>query len=452
MPDNRQVQKNAMPNQSANNIEEAFWRLKLNDNQEGGAAAQSAAYPDRPGEPNCLYYLRTGLCGYGSNCRYNHPSYASQGALYSGELPERVGQPDCGYFLKTGTCKYGSTCKYHHPRDRRGAGPVSFNILGLPMRQEEKSCPFYMRTGSCKFGVACKFDHPQPASLGPVLPVPGHVAFGSMAPTVVPSSGLPYVGGFPAWSLPRMPYVSSPRWQDPQSYPSVPFSPSQGIISAQGWNTYNTYMGNMSPMSPTSSASVLGSSFVYNSKNLGESGSSGQVHLSSTPALILPERPDQPECRYFMNNGTCKYGSDCKFHHPKERIAQSIATQPGLPLRPGQAVCSYYSMYGLCKYGPTCKFDHPVVAPPYNYTLSLPTLSMLDSPLFNYPRSLSTAHSSETSPSKSSKFPDWVQKHDATNNEHENSDTKTPEDSPEQAASSPRPVPTSTEPLHDQSG
>lgn len=59
-------------------ILEAFWRLKLNDNQEGGGAAQSAAYPDRPGEPNCLYYLRTGLCGYGSNCRYNHPSYASQ--------------------------------------------------------------------------------------------------------------------------------------------------------------------------------------------------------------------------------------------------------------------------------------------------------------------------------------------------------------------------------------
>lgn len=39
------------------------------------------------------------------------------------------------YFLKTGTCKYGSTCKYHHPKDRRGAAPVSFNTLGLPMRQ-----------------------------------------------------------------------------------------------------------------------------------------------------------------------------------------------------------------------------------------------------------------------------------------------------------------------------
>lgn len=94
-----------------------------------------------------------------------------------------------------------------------------------------------MRTGSCKFGVACKFHHPQPTSVGPVLPVPGHVSFGSMAPTVVSSSGLPYVGGFPAWSLPRMPYLSSP-----QSYPSVPISPSQGIVPAQGWNTYNTYM------------------------------------------------------------------------------------------------------------------------------------------------------------------------------------------------------------------
>lgn len=39
------------------------------------------------------------------------------------------------YFLKTGTCKYGGSCKYHHPRDRRGAGPVTFNILGLPMGQ-----------------------------------------------------------------------------------------------------------------------------------------------------------------------------------------------------------------------------------------------------------------------------------------------------------------------------
>ena len=23
--------------------------------------------------PDCAYYMRTGTCGYGSKCRYNHP-------------------------------------------------------------------------------------------------------------------------------------------------------------------------------------------------------------------------------------------------------------------------------------------------------------------------------------------------------------------------------------------
>lgn len=59
-------------------IAEAIWRLKIHDNQEGGGVAQTSPYPDRPGEPDCLFYLRTGLCGYGSNCRFNHPAYAAQ--------------------------------------------------------------------------------------------------------------------------------------------------------------------------------------------------------------------------------------------------------------------------------------------------------------------------------------------------------------------------------------
>lgn len=31
------------------------------------------SYPERPGEADCIYYLRTGFCGYGSRCRFNHP-------------------------------------------------------------------------------------------------------------------------------------------------------------------------------------------------------------------------------------------------------------------------------------------------------------------------------------------------------------------------------------------
>ncbi|XP_059661143.1 zinc finger CCCH domain-containing protein 3-like [Cornus florida] len=451
MPENRQVRSNgglpSSSNPSVNNIEEAIRRLKIqtNDNHHSDAVGYSTPYPDRPGEPDCIYYLRTGLCGYGSNCKFNHPAYTGQDGLCRGELPERVGQPDCEYFLKTGTCKYGSTCKYHHPRDRHGAGTISLNSMGLPMRQEEKPCPYYMRTGLCKFGVACKFHHPQPASAGTVLPVRGPTAFGSAGSSIMPSSGLPYLGGLPAWTPPRAPFLSGPSIQSPQAYMPIVLSPSQGNIPAQGWSTY------MGSMSPISSSGVLGPNVVYNSKNQDDSGSGGQLHMLPTSILHLPERPDQPECRYFMSTGNCKYGSYCKYNHPRERISANSLGPLGLPLRPGQSICSYYNLYGLCKYGPTCKFDHPMVYPHYNFNLSFPTLSVMDPSLFAYQRNSSTAHSSETSPSKSSKVPDWSRRLDTASNKSQKPDTKTTRDSSEQPGPSPQSLPASSELPQDQS-
>ncbi|KAI3828070.1 hypothetical protein L1987_02166 [Smallanthus sonchifolius] len=371
MPDNRRVQRNggvadSSSNPSVNNIEEAVRRLRIQtDGKEDGTAAGS--YPDRPSEPDCIFYIRTGMCGYGDNCRFNHPTHIGQANQLVGELPERVGEPDCVYFLKTGTCKYGSTCKYNHPHDRRGAGPVVLNMVGLPMRQEEKACPHYIRTGSCKFGVSCKFHHPQPSVDGGGVPY---------ASTLVPSSGIS------AWSLPRPTYVS-----DPQTYLPILLPPSQGIGPTQGWSTY---MGNLSPVT---SASFFGGS-----------GSIDQTYALAS-ASNLPERPGEPECRYFMNTGDCKYGPDCKYHHPKEKTAQ-MAANPlgplGLPLRPGHAVCSYYSLYGICKFGPTCKYDHPLVGYSYNYGMSLPSMSIINPYLFPY-GGTHAHHSSVLSPSKSSK-------------------------------------------------
>jgi hypothetical protein len=37
------------------------------------------------------------------------------------KLPERPGEADCGYYLRTGTCAYGERCRYNHPRHRRDA-------------------------------------------------------------------------------------------------------------------------------------------------------------------------------------------------------------------------------------------------------------------------------------------------------------------------------------------
>ena len=89
-----------------------------------------------------------------------------------------------------------------------------------------------MRTGSCKFGVACKFHHPPHTSFG-ASPVAG-----SPTSTMIPASG--YVGGFPMWSLPRMPDLSG---QGLQSYVPPFFSSPQGIIPAQSWNSYMVSSG-----------------------------------------------------------------------------------------------------------------------------------------------------------------------------------------------------------------
>ncbi|KAM7271342.1 hypothetical protein ACFE04_030556 [Oxalis oulophora] len=442
MPENRTVQSNAASIKSSpDNIEDALRRLKIQNFPQGGGGAQSGPYPDRPGEPDCSFYMRTGLCGYGTNCRFNHPFYPTQGVQYRDELPDRVGQPDCGYYLKTGTCKYGATCKYHHPKDINGAGPVSFNVVGLPMRPDEKPCPFYMKTGSCKFGVACKFHHPQPqpAPLGTSFPVNGSAAYGPTGSSILPSSGLPYVGGVPTWSIPRSTYISSPTLQGPQTYVPVVLSPSPGILPAHGWNTY---MGNMS-----SPPSALGSNLVYGSRNHHDSGSSGPVNVLSAS---FPDRPDQPECRYYMNTGTCKFGLDCKYHHPKERTAQLVTSTintVGLPARPGQAVCPDYSLYGVCKFGPTCRYDHSFAGYPYNYGYTLPTLSALDSSVMTYLRTLPAGQpSSDTSRQTSVKSPDWNQNSEAISNKRTNSEAKISEektsDDPSDKTSSP---PNSTE-------
>lgn len=136
-----------------------------------------------------------------------------------------------------------------------------------------------------------------------------------------------------------------------------------------------------------------------------------------------PLRPDADNCPFFMRNGFCRYGSNCKFNHPFKRRSQEnkdiskpkeenlnrtgqveckyhlssegckngkacrfyhrggkTAVAPvleinflGLPIRPGEKECSYYMQNGSCKYGLNCWYDHP----------DLPSMGG-DAPLYGY--------------------------------------------------------------------
>lgn len=368
--------------------EESVWQVGL---------AGGESYPHRPDEADCIYYLRTGFCGYGSRCRFNHPR--DRGAVIgttrtAGEFPERVGQPVCQYYMRTGSCKFGASCKYHHPRQAAGtAPPLSLNYYGYPMRVGEKECSYYVKMGQCKFGATCKFHHPQPAGVQMLAPSP----VPPVSPLHVP---LP---------SPIYPSVQSPSGPSSQQYgvlvarpPLLPGSVVQGpygpiimsptMVPFSGWNPYQAPTAG--PILPSSTPNV-GSTQLYGITQLPSpgtaytgpyqpSGSSTGPSGSSPREHSLPDRPDQQECHYYMKTGECKFGTSCRYHHPPNMGAPkaNVSLSPsGLPLRPGAPPCTHYTQRGICKFGSSCKFDHPIGSLSYSPSAS----SLADMPVAPYP-------------------------------------------------------------------
>ncbi|OMO63653.1 Zinc finger, CCCH-type [Corchorus olitorius] len=280
-------------------------------------AAAAESLPERAGEPDCPYFLKTQRCKFGSKCKFNHPKdkLATSGATESiviSVLPERPSEFPCAFYMKTGTCKFGASCKFNHPKDvqKSSSGQdnakeqieivinnsgvtgdvkpaLSHNSKGLPLRPDEVDCPFYLKTGSCKYGASCRYNHPDR---------------NAFTPPAAAISNLNIGVGTSAASL------------------------YQTLIAQQ-------------------TLSMLGAA-----------------------QTVYPQRPGQTECDYYMKTGICKFGDRCKFHHPIDR-SESITkptseqavklTLAGLPRREGAVHCPYYMRTGTCKYGATCKFDHP---------------------------------------------------------------------------------------------
>ncbi|XP_006663936.1 zinc finger CCCH domain-containing protein 65 isoform X2 [Oryza brachyantha] len=110
----------------------------------------------------------------------NHPMYKpaeipGHQQAASEEYPERPGQPECQYFVKSGFCKFRMKCKYHHPRSPVPLPAGALSPLGLPIKPDQPVCTYYGRYGVCKFGPACAYNHPfnfgpVPAAGPPLLP------------------------------------------------------------------------------------------------------------------------------------------------------------------------------------------------------------------------------------------------------------------------------------------
>ncbi|XP_072981539.1 zinc finger CCCH domain-containing protein 8 [Typha angustifolia] len=355
-------------------------------------------YPQRPGEKDCAHYMMTRTCMFGDACKFDHPIWVPEGGIPDWKevplvptneyLPERPGEPDCPYYMKTQKCKFGSRCKFNHPKDKLngvmgetgGEGTENLDNSILPERPSEPPCSFYMKTGKCKFGANCKFNHPKDILMPPngqdtdtkgkleAAEQDDFSADGDSQPsrTYVPftpallhnSKGLPVRPGetdCPFYlKTGSCKYGATCRYNHPDRNainPPLVASVGQAILSS---SVNNLPIGVLNP-----TANLL--------QNFDLRSAHASLGIAPT---VYPQRPGEIECDYYMKTGQCKFGERCRFHHPIDRSAPiSNATQTveqnvkltlaGLPRREGATVCSYYMKTGTCRYGASCRFDHP---------------------------------------------------------------------------------------------
>ncbi|KAK1568906.1 hypothetical protein Q3G72_030302 [Acer saccharum] len=224
-------------------------------NLEGDSNGTKYEYPSRTYAEDCPYNLRPG-----------NPGGDSTGTKH--EYPLRPYAEDCPYYLRTGYCKFGFNCKFNHPA-RRGFQEKEKG--GFAEQPGQIQCKFYQNAGGCKYGGACRFNHSIEKS---DIPPPELNAF-----------GLPI-----------------------------------------------------------------------------------QLEKEEEKSKGFVEKTGEIECKYHLSAGGCKYGNTCKFSHSNEKscryVKRSEIAPPklnflGLPIRMLEKECPFYMRNGSCKYGLDCRFNHP---------------------------------------------------------------------------------------------
>ncbi|CAD5166164.1 unnamed protein product [Musa acuminata subsp. malaccensis] len=313
-------------------LEGSMWKMEL-------GSEEPPAYPERHGRPDCAYYMRTGTCGFGDGCRYNHPRdrrmVARAARTGSEQHREHTSRPACRYFVSYGSCKFGDTCKYEHPKPDGSVILASLNKYGYPLRPGEKECSYYIRTGHCKFGLTCKFNHPEPS-----LPLPASPSYSIVQPTLSPShQQYPVIT---SWEVGRSSML-------PASYMQGPYGPMllfPGIMPDPGWSTF--------PVTPSPLISTGGEQNTVLEESQHDSAAQisrlHPAHTESYPMAasvspstnnqtenVLPERLDEPDCQDHKRTSYRKLGSRCTSHHRTENIppeTSCVFSLIGHPLHP----------------------------------------------------------------------------------------------------------------------
>lgn len=368
--------------------------VKIEGDGGVGEGGKFQFYPLRPYAVDCSFYLKTGTCKFGQNCRFNHPSERGLQGVQDQVKEENngtmvdTGKIDCKYFQTPGGCKYGDACRFNHSAQKVEKEGPELNFLGLPVRPLEQECTFYLRTGSCGYGANCRFHHPNPTAVKESEPrnsmtndlyVRGGNNFSNM-----------YIGE-PLQSSGISRGISDLS-NGINSVNSLPYagmsSYHQAMPQNASWNQDQAQVNLSAKRTP------LPHQIMNNfSKKADPTTHYEQVMQSEE----FPVRPGQPDCDYFMRTGDCKYRAACRYNHPvsqDSKLCLPPLSSKGLhsksknselshsnagnirkngisshqqnqlqsgqyPERPGQPECEFFMKTGNCKFKSACRYHHP---------------------------------------------------------------------------------------------
>eukprot|EP00978_Attheya_sp_CCMP212_P010893 scaffold26532_cov56-Attheya_sp.AAC.4 len=157
-----------------------------------------------------------------------------------------------------------------------------------------EDCRDYLRTGRCKYGTSCKYNHPADVQSGGGIKAPIDPS-GPLFPVRPNEASCQY-------------YIKHGTCKFGQAC-KFNHPPDHKVEAAVG-------------------SSGIGQSLILNLDGIQQQSflntGGGDGRNNGIMLQFLPQRPNEPDCIYFLRNGRCKYGATCRYHHPLNINRQQV--------------------------------------------------------------------------------------------------------------------------------
>nr|XP_018677931.1 PREDICTED: zinc finger CCCH domain-containing protein 65 isoform X6 [Musa acuminata subsp. malaccensis] len=390
--------------------------------EEGvAAAAEKGVWPgfsQRPDAPNCAFYMKTGTCKFGFNCRFNHPPKRRHRAkpekqseyvqtikaAHKGSGSEKMGQTTCKEFGKVGEKEKKVAQKSFRPEnaEKKQKGTVLKKLEQTEKKVGEKEKKVAQKNfkpedaeKKQKGTVLKKVEQTEKKAVEKEEQTPSKKMDqekvtlkkqwkvvqkaareeheeSSLIMEVQTSCRVDEKEKEIAHSFMQLKCEAA---EDKQSFPErIEHEDKKVDIlslpeekqTLSGRSEQQDYKAAREKGKETTSEKGEQTEFKAGTEEgkettLGKGGLiEHKVAMEKSKETTL-EKGGQIECKFYTMPGGCKYGKSCKYVHSQKKMEgnPSKLNFLGLPIRLGAKECPYYMRTGNCKFSTNCRYHHP---------------------------------------------------------------------------------------------